>query len=64
MISVIQRVLSGRVVVDGTVVGEAQGDESALNKFVQHLNMGPRHADVKKVDQKDIATKDGENGFK
>ena len=48
---------------DGTVVGEAQGDEGALDKFVQHLNMGPQPAEVHKVEQKEIATKDGEKGF-
>ncbi|WPB07411.1 uncharacterized protein RHO25_012072 [Cercospora beticola] len=48
---------------DGTVVGEAQGSSSNLDKFVQHLNMGPRAAKVSKVDQKDIDTKDGESSF-
>lgn len=48
---------------DGSVVGEAQGDQSALDKFVQHLNMGPRAAEVHKVDHKDIATKEGESSF-
>jgi acylphosphatase len=48
---------------DGSVTGEAQGDQSSLDKFVQHLNMGPSAADVNKVDQKDISTKEGESGF-
>lgn len=48
---------------DGTVVGEAQGDASALDKFVQHLNMGPSPAKVTKVDQKEIETKSGDSGF-
>ncbi|KAK5124440.1 Alternative oxidase, mitochondrial precursor [Meristemomyces frigidus] len=48
---------------DGTVVGEAQGDASALDKFVQHLNMGPPAASVNKVDQKEIETKSGDSGF-
>ena len=48
---------------DGSVTGEAQGDQSALDKFVQHLNMGPSAADVNKVEQKEIATKEGESGF-
>ena len=42
---------------DGTVVGEAQGDQSSLDKFVQHLNMGPKAADVNQVEQKEMATK-------
>ena len=29
---------------DGTVAGEAQGDQSSLDKFVQHLNKGPSAA--------------------
>jgi acylphosphatase len=49
---------------DGSVVGEAQGDQSSLDKFVQFLNMGPRHANVKNVEQKEIETKSGESGFK
>jgi acylphosphatase len=48
---------------DGSVTGEAQGDQSALDKFVQHLNMGPRAAEVNKVDQKTIDVKEGESGF-
>ena len=45
------------------MTGEAQGDSSALDKFVQHLNNGPSAASVNKVDVKDIATKDGEKDF-
>ncbi|KAF4554608.1 Hypothetical protein D9617_4g003630 [Elsinoe fawcettii] len=48
---------------DGSVTGEAQGSDSALSKFVQHLNMGPSAAKVDKVDVRDISTKDGESGF-
>ena len=48
---------------DGTVQGEAQGSEDALNQFVQHLNKGPSAASVKSVDKSDIATKSGESGF-
>lgn len=48
---------------DGTVEGEAQGDSSALDKFVQRLNIGPSAATVKKVDQKEIETKSGDSGF-
>ena len=48
---------------EGTVTGEAQGDESSLDKFKQHLNMGPGPAKVSKVDVKEIATKDGESSF-
>ncbi|KXT00851.1 hypothetical protein AC578_965 [Pseudocercospora eumusae] len=48
---------------DGTVVGEAQGSSSNLDKFVQHLNMGPRAAKVGNVEMKDIGLKEGEGGF-
>lgn len=45
------------------VTGEAQGSQSALDKFVQHINMGPSAAEVSKVEQKDIATKNDETKF-
>lgn len=45
------------------VIGEAQGSQSALDKFVQHINMGPSMAEVSKVEQKDIATKNDETKF-
>ncbi|KAJ9621554.1 hypothetical protein H2203_007041 [Taxawa tesnikishii (nom. ined.)] len=45
------------------VTGEAQGDSSALDKFVQHLNKGPSAAKVSKVDTKEISTKQGESDF-
>jgi len=48
---------------DGSVTGEAQGTSSSIDKFVQHLNMGPSAADVNKVEQKDISTKEGETRF-
>ena len=48
---------------DGTVSGEAQGDQSSLDKFVQLLNKGPGPAKVKKVDHEEISVKEGESGF-
>ena len=48
---------------NGTVSGEAQGDASAIDKFLQHLKMGPSAAKVDKVDHKEIDTKQGDNGF-
>lgn len=45
------------------VIGEAQGSESSIDKFVQHLNMGPHHAKVSKVEQSDMDTKQGETKF-
>lgn len=49
---------------DGTVQGEAQGSEDAIEKFVQHLHKGPSAASVSRVEQSDISTKSGESGFK
>ncbi|KAH7350303.1 Acylphosphatase-like domain-containing protein [Pyrenochaeta sp. MPI-SDFR-AT-0127] len=49
---------------DGTVQGEAQGSEDAIEKFVQHLHTGPSAASVSGVEQSDISTKSGESGFK
>ncbi|KAF2720081.1 Acylphosphatase, partial [Polychaeton citri CBS 116435] len=49
---------------DGSVVGEAQGDKSSLDKFVQNLHIGPSASKVSKVDKEEIDTKDGENGFR
>jgi len=48
---------------DGTVEGEAQGDMSALDKFLQHLKIGPPAAKVIKVDHREIDTKAGDKGF-
>ncbi|PNS14326.1 hypothetical protein CAC42_6839 [Sphaceloma murrayae] len=49
---------------DGTVSGEAQGNDSAVHKFVQLLNLGPSAAKVENVDVRDIPTEDGESGFR
>ncbi|ETN39468.1 uncharacterized protein HMPREF1541_05692 [Cyphellophora europaea CBS 101466] len=46
-----------------TVQGEAQGDESSLEKLKQDLNQGPSAAQVVKLDWKETSTKDGEQGF-
>lgn len=48
---------------DGAVSGEAQGDTSSLDKFQQHLGMGPGPAKVTNVEINDITAKDGEKGF-
>ncbi|KAJ9665183.1 hypothetical protein H2201_004657 [Coniosporium apollinis] len=48
---------------DGSVQGEAQGNESSLKKFVEHLNKGPSAADVNKVETSEIEPKQGESGF-
>jgi len=45
------------------VTGEAQGEQSSLDKFVQHLNKGPSAAKVQKVDTKEVSVKQGESGF-
>ncbi|KAK3068161.1 inducible alternative oxidase 2 [Teratosphaeriaceae sp. CCFEE 6253] len=47
----------------GTVQGEAQGDASAIDKFLQHLRRGPGAAEVNKVDHQSMQAKEGERGF-
>ncbi|QIW95436.1 hypothetical protein AMS68_000954 [Peltaster fructicola] len=48
---------------DGSVIGEAQGDGRALEKFVQHLHVGPSAAKVDKVEEHNISTKSDETSF-
>lgn len=48
---------------DGSVRGEAQGTSDQLKEFVQHLSKGPSAASVSGVEQNDISSKSGENGF-
>jgi len=54
---------AGTHALDIQVAGEAQGDESSLKQFVQHLNKGPSAASVNGVEQKNIEPKQGEKGF-
>ncbi|EKG21200.1 Acylphosphatase-like protein [Macrophomina phaseolina MS6] len=49
---------------DGTVTGEAQGDDKKIQEFVQWLNKGPSAARVSGVEHSDIEPKQGEDGFK
>jgi acylphosphatase len=48
---------------DGSVVGEAQGSDDAIQEFVKHLGEGPSAARVSKVDHEDVEAKSGETGF-
>merc|ERR1712113_552170 len=48
---------------DGTVQGEAQGSDDAIDKFIQHLQKGPSAASVSGVEHNKIDTKSGESGF-
>ncbi|KAF2760014.1 acylphosphatase [Pseudovirgaria hyperparasitica] len=48
---------------DGSVVGEAQGDSSSLQKFEQFLNKGPSAARVSGVEKTDLEVKEGESQF-
>lgn len=45
------------------VIGEAQGSSSNLDKFVQHLKMGPRAAKVSGVEVEDVQMKEEERAF-
>jgi acylphosphatase len=53
------------LIADGRlqVQGEAQGDQSALDKLKKDLNEGPPAAHVVKLETKDIATKESESDF-
>ena len=46
------------------VEGEAQGDQSALDKLKKDLNDGPPAAHVVKLETRDIASKEGESEFR
>ena len=48
---------------DGKVEGEAQGEDSALDKLKKDLNDGPKQAKVVKLDTKEIPVKEGESSF-
>ncbi|CAN9152983.1 unnamed protein product [Alternaria alternata] len=48
---------------DGSVQGEAQGNDDKINEFIQHLNKGPSAASVSKVDHSEISSRDGESSF-
>jgi len=48
---------------DGTVQGEAQGREDALETFKKDLNQGPKHAHVVRLETKDVEVKEGESSF-
>ncbi|KAH6626022.1 Acylphosphatase-like domain-containing protein [Chaetomium sp. MPI-SDFR-AT-0129] len=45
------------------VEGEAQGEESALATFLKHLDTGPSHARVVKLDKEDREVVEDETGF-
>lgn len=49
---------------DGTVTGEAQGDDNKIQHFVQWLNKGPSAAKVSRVSHSEIEPKQGETDFK
>ncbi|KAK7513174.1 Acylphosphatase-like domain-containing protein [Phyllosticta citriasiana] len=48
---------------DGTVVGEAQGTDDQLSRFVQQLNQGPPASSVERVVKSEIEVRSGESGF-
>jgi Acylphosphatase len=45
------------------VTGEAQGNEASLQKFLQDINQGPKHAQVVKVEKSTISPKESESSF-
>lgn len=46
------------------VEGEAQGDQSSLDKLKKDLNQGPPAAHVVKLETNEISTKSGESSFR
>ncbi|KAK7426379.1 hypothetical protein QQZ08_007134 [Neonectria magnoliae] len=48
---------------DNKVEGEAQGDDEAMTKFFKHVDDGPRHARVVKLDTEDRDVVEGESSF-
>jgi acylphosphatase len=45
------------------VEGEAQGEEDAIAAFLKHVDKGPRHAHVVKLDKEDREVVEGETEF-
>lgn len=45
------------------VEGEAQGEEDAVMAFLKHVNNGPRHSQVVRLDKEDREVVDGEVEF-
>jgi acylphosphatase len=45
------------------VEGEAQGEEDAITAFLKHVNNGPRHSQVVRLDKEDREVVDGEVEF-
>ncbi|KAH8704803.1 acylphosphatase family protein [Talaromyces proteolyticus] len=48
---------------DGRVEGEIQGEDNQVQKLLQDVNDGPRHAHVTKLEKGAIETEPGEAGF-
>jgi acylphosphatase len=45
------------------VEGEIQGEDTLVQKLLQDINKGPRHAHVVKLEKSDIETAEGESAF-
>jgi acylphosphatase len=45
------------------VEGEAQGSPDAIKQFLKHIDEGPTHAKVVKLDKEERDVKDGESKF-
>ncbi|KAK1764596.1 Acylphosphatase [Phialemonium atrogriseum] len=48
---------------DNKVEGEAQGNADSVSQFLKHVDDGPRHAHVVRLDKKDLDIIDGEDRF-
>ncbi|KAM5430481.1 putative acylphosphatase [Microsporum canis] len=49
--------------INGSVEGEAQGEDESLSKLMKDISSGPSHARVDGVDKTDIELKQGETKF-
>jgi acylphosphatase len=45
------------------VEGEVQGDEQTVQKLLQQIDKGPRHAHVVKLEKKELEPQEGEDQF-
>ncbi|EEQ31925.1 conserved hypothetical protein [Microsporum canis CBS 113480] len=52
-----------RNTINGSVEGEAQGEDESLSKLMKDISSGPSHARVDGVDKTDIELKQGETKF-
>ena len=45
------------------MTGEAQGTQDQVAQFMKKVDQGPKHANVVKLERKDVEVREGEEGF-